>query len=102
MRIDFQSDGGFGAFPGLNLPVHVDTATLPTAEANAVYKMVSDANLFALPANMGSPTPGSADVKQYTLSVEDGALSNTVTFCDLVAHPGLRAIQEYMERKRER
>ena len=73
MRIEFQSDGGVGYFPGLDQPVTVDTDELPQAEAARFDTLVTAARFFERPPVVGAPAPGAADMRRYTIAIENGA-----------------------------
>ena len=92
MRIRFQSDGGVGYFPGLNEPVIVDTAHLPTEEAAGLESLVGAADFFVRPDAVGVPAPGAADLRRYTITIEDGGRSRTVEATDPIEDPALQAL----------
>ncbi len=94
MRIRFQSDGGLGYFPGLNEPVVIDTADLPTEEAARVEDLVGVADFFRRPETIGPPSPpGSADLRHYTISIDDeNGRSHTVAATEPVADAALQAL----------
>ena len=93
MRIRFQSDGGLGYFPGLAEPVTIDTADLAPEQAARFEGLVAAADFFARPATIGAPSPGAADLRHSTISVdEDEGRSHTVEVTDPVADPTLQAL----------
>jgi hypothetical protein len=102
MRITFQSDGGFGYFPGLNRPVTVDTSELPGDEAARIEGLVRAAGFFERPAVGRTPAPGAADHRTYTISVDDGARSHTVTATDPVEDAGLSALIGHLQAEQRR
>jgi hypothetical protein len=102
MRITFQSDGGFGYFPGLNRPVTVDTSELPGDDAARIEGLVRAAGFFERPAESRAAPAGAADHRTYTISVDDGARSHTVTVSDPVEDPGLDALIGHLQAEQRR
>ena len=93
MRIRFQSDGGVGYFPGLDGPVIVDTAHLPPEEGARLERLVGAADFFSRPEAADVPAPGAADLRHYTITVEDGSgRSRTLEAMDPVEDPALHAL----------
>ena len=92
MQITLQTDGGFGYFPGLNRPVTIDTADLPTEEAARIESKVRAAGFFERPAEARAPAPGAADLRSYTICVDDGTRSHTITVTDPVEDASLEAL----------
>ncbi len=79
MHIRLEMEGGIAHFPGLARPFTVDTATLPAEEAAQAVKMVT-----ALGGGEKGkpPAPGAADMRAYTLTIEDGSRRWTLRFSD--------------------
>jgi hypothetical protein len=92
MRIQIQRDGGFGYFPGLAMPVTVDTATLPPDEAELLERLVRQADIARLGASVAAPPVGAADIRSYTVTVDDGVLSESVTVTEPVADAALQSL----------
>ena len=92
MRIRFQSDGGVGYFPGLDQPLVVDTARLEPEAGARLEGLVGAADFFSRPEAAGVPAPGAADLRRYTLAIEDGGRSRTVEVTDPVEDAALRAL----------
>jgi hypothetical protein len=100
MRIQFETEGGFAPIPGLSKPVTIDTTQLPAPEAAHIEGLVHNTSFFGLPAKLGAPMRGAADLRTYTITVEEGGQSHTIQVMEppqdqnlaaLVAH--LRAVQ---------
>jgi hypothetical protein len=96
MWIKFQSDGGFGYFPGLSAPVMLDTSTLPPREAESIEALVERARFFELPAQVNAPAPGAADYRTYTITVEDGGRAHTIKATEPLQDPQLQALIGYL------
>jgi hypothetical protein len=93
VRIRFQSDGGLGHFPGLAGPVTIDTAQLPPEEAARIEGLVGGADFFTRPQPAGRPAPGAADLRRYTITIDDdNGRSRTLELTDPVADPALNAL----------
>lgn len=84
MRVRFKAEGGFAFFPGLNRPVEVDTNELPEGEAAKLERRIGEARFFDLPAEVGEPQSGAADLRRYEVTVEDSARSHTVRVAEPV------------------
>jgi Emfourin len=92
MIIHFESEGGFGYFPGLRRPLRIDTTQLAPDEAKDLEGLVERARFFDQPADAGAPPPGAADHRSYTISVEDGDRTHTVRTNDTVQNPDLQPL----------
>jgi len=92
MRITFQSEGGVAFFPGLNKPVVIDTADLPAEKRFKLERLLQSAGFFALPASVGHRPRGAADVREYTLRVEDGTRDATVHVTEPFDHSELEQL----------
>jgi hypothetical protein len=93
VRIRFQSDGGLGHFPGLAEPVAIDTAQLPPEEAARIEGLVGGADFFTRPEPTGKPAPGAADLRRYTITVDDDTgRSRTLELTDPVTDPALNSL----------
>ena len=96
MRVTLETSGGFAAIPGLHPTITIDSHDLATVEAARLWRLVTDADFFALPAHVESGAAGGADQRRYTLTVEDAAHQHTVTFTDPVENRALAAIRDYV------
>jgi len=96
MRIQFQSDGGFGFFPGLARPLDLDSARLPDDRAAELERLVQGAGFFSLPAKVGAAAPGSADVRTYTITIEANGRPHTVQAVEPVENPQLQRLVEFL------
>ena len=92
MRITFQSQGGIAFFPGLNRPVVIDTAQLSAEERSNLEGLVQSTSFFALPASVGKRRRGAADVREYTLRIEDETRDYTVHVTEPFDHPELEQL----------
>ena len=93
MRISFERTGGFA---GISRTTTVDTANLPTDEANQLPQLLEAANFYNLPANITAPPSTQPDRFQYTLSVEDKDRSHTVTVSEAALPGTLRPLIEWL------
>lgn len=100
MVINFESGGGFAHFPGLSRPVRIDTADLAPEQAEKLTGLVQRARFFEQPAEVGTPPPGAADLRSYTITVEDGARTHTVQTSDALSDPALRDLVEHLRTHR--
>jgi Emfourin len=96
MVITFESGGGFAHFPGLSRPVRIDTAELAAEQADQLEGLVERARFFDQPPEVGSPPPGAADLRSYTITVQDGDRTHTVKTSDALEDPALRELLEHL------
>ena len=89
MRITFQAHGGVAFFPGLNRSVNIDTSQLPAEERAKLERLIRSSDFFALPASVGKKPRGAADMREYTLRVEDEKRDHSVCVTEPVDDPGL-------------
>jgi hypothetical protein len=94
--INFESGGGFAHFPGLSRPVRIDTAELAPEQAVQLEGLVERARFFEQPPETGAPPPGAADLRSYTITVQDGDRTHTVRTSDALADPALRDLVEHL------
>lgn len=94
MIINFQSEGGFAHLPGLSRPLRIDTAELPPKQADELEGLVERARFFEQPPTVGGPPPGAADLRSYTITVDDGSRIHTVQTSDALSDPDLRDLVE--------
>jgi hypothetical protein len=94
--INFESEGGFAHFPGLSRPVRIDTAELAPEQAERLTGLVERARFFEQPHEVGAPPPGAADLRSYTITVQDGDRTHTVRTSDALADPALRDLVEHL------
>ncbi|HLO33956.1 MAG TPA: protealysin inhibitor emfourin [Anaerolineales bacterium] len=95
MRVDFQGSGGFA---NLKLTCHVDTDTLPQAQAEELLKLVQSSGVFDLQQSDVRPAPsgGPPDVFSYQLSVSAGDRQKTLTFNDVTAPGSLQPLLAWL------
>ena len=78
MRVQFQSEGGIAFVPNLQKPISIDVDALSASDANRLRQLVRATHFFDLPAHIGTPPRGAADMRTYTLTIEDGGQRHTV------------------------
>ncbi len=100
MRIQLKMEGGIASFPGLNKPITIDSDQLPEQESDELKRLVNVTRFFDLPPVMGSPSPGAADYRQYTITLQDEGKQHTVHVTDLIEDPNLQALLTYLKARR--
>ena len=100
MRIQFKLEGGIAYFPGLSKPITIDSDQLPAQEADELKRLVNATRFFDLPAVIGSPAPGAADYRQYTITIEDHGKQHTVRLTDPIEDSNLQALLNYLKTRR--
>jgi hypothetical protein len=80
-------EGGVAHFPGLARPFTVDTTTLSAEEGAHAAAMVTALGEKHEKGASRAPVPGAADLRQYTLTIEDGSRSRTLRLSDPLTEP---------------
>jgi hypothetical protein len=99
MIIQFKQEGGLASFPGLNHPVVIDTDKLPPAESSELREAVDRSLFFDRPDRVGEASPGAADYREYTITVEDGPRRHSVHLVEPIADPLLQALVGSVRKK---
>jgi hypothetical protein len=97
MRVQFQSDGGLAFLPGLQKPISIDVDALPASDANRLRQLVRAASFFDLPAHMGTPPRGAADMRAYTITIEDGGRRHTVRVAEPITDATLQEFVDVLQ-----
>ncbi len=97
MRVELQTDGGIAYFPGLNKPVVVDSGDLPKEQAAQLQQLLDSTRFFELPAASRSLPKGAADMRHYTITVEDGVRHRTVRLSDPIGDASLQALIDFVQ-----
>jgi len=91
VRVQFQTSGGIGYFPGLAASRTFDIDALDDATRQQLTRLLQETDFFNLPAHIASH-PGSADHQTYRITIEDGARRHTVNVSDPVPLGPLRQL----------
>ncbi|MFI1991736.1 protealysin inhibitor emfourin [Actinoplanes sp. NPDC020271] len=97
MRVSLTTHGGLAAPIVRRLPPRVlDTDRLPDTDARELRRLVAAAT-----ENPGGARPGSRarDVMTYTITVDDGPHSVTLTSADTSMSPAFGALLTWVERR---
>lgn len=100
MRVELQIEGGMAYFPGLNKPVVVDSGDLSKAQAAKLQQLIDSAHFFELPAASRSLPKGAADMRRYTIKVEDGRRRRTVRLNEPVENARLQELIDFLQDQR--
>jgi len=100
VRIQFKIEGGIAYFPGLSKPITIDSDHLPQQEFDELKRLVNATHFFDLPTTMSSLSPGAADYRQYTITLEDDGKQHTVHLTDPIEDPNLQALLTYLKTRR--
>jgi hypothetical protein len=99
MRIELRTEGGIAHFPGLSRPVVIDSAALSAEDDAELKRLIESARFFERPPAVGTPSPGAADYRQYTVTVEDGGRQHTVKLADPVEDTALQQLLHFLQAK---
>jgi hypothetical protein len=97
MRVQFQSAGGLAFFPGLHQPISLDVDALPASDADRLRQLVRAARFFDLPARLGTPPGGAADMREYTITIEDGGRRHTVRVAEPMTDATLQELVDALQ-----
>ena len=100
MRVELQTEGGIAYFPGLAKPVVVDSSDLSKAQSHQLQQLLDSTRFFELPAASRSVPKGAADMRRYTITVEDGRRRRTVRLVDPIEDTQLQALIEFLQERR--
>src|SRR5215211_2517941 len=100
MRVELQTDGGVAYFPGLSKPIVVDSSDLPKAQSAQLKHLIDSTRFFELPAASRSLPKGAADIRRYTITVEDGRRRRTVRLVDPIEDTHLQALIDFLQDQR--
>ncbi|MGH9355376.1 MAG: protealysin inhibitor emfourin, partial [Terriglobia bacterium] len=64
-----------------------------------LVRLIQAARFFDLPAIANVPSPGAADYRIYTITVEDKGRHHTVSFADPVNNRSLLALRNCLQAK---
>ena len=99
MYIELKTEGGVAYFPGLATPTVIDTAQLPESEARELEKLVEAAQFFDRTGGEPAPTPGAADYRTYSITIEKGERRHTLRTTDVTSDPDLKALVAFLRAK---
>jgi hypothetical protein len=97
MQVQLQIEGGLAFIPGLSKPITIDSKTLSTQETEKLRQLLDAVHFFELPAVVGTPRPGAADHRQYTITVDDGSRHHTVRMTDPIKDSHLQALLTHLK-----
>ena len=81
MKISYTADGGFAPIPALQAPFEVDTDDLDSETARGLEQCVNESNFFDAPATQSVPPKG-ADLRTYSITIDNGTRTQTVQLSD--------------------
>lgn len=100
MRVELQTEGGMAFFPGLSKPIVLNSSDLSKAQSAQLQQLLDSTHFFKLPAASRSLPKGAADMRRYTITVEDGRRRRTVRLVDPVEDTHLQALIEFLQQQR--
>ena len=65
-------------------------------------QLIVAARFFELPAKVGSPRPGAADYRTYTITVESGEQRHTVEAVEPIDDVGLSELVAFLREKKKK
>jgi hypothetical protein len=98
MRVEFTTEGGIAAFPGLSRPAVIDSADLPAGDAAQLEQLIDSARFFERPEMSRTLPKGAADYRQYTITIIDGRRHHSIRLTDPVEDEDLAALLAFLRR----
>ncbi|HSS96907.1 MAG TPA: protealysin inhibitor emfourin [Terriglobales bacterium] len=95
MRVRFERSGGVA---GITLAHDFDSADLSAEQTAELNRLVSEAQFFELPGKIRS-AKATADLFQFTITVENGAEKHSIEFDQGAAPEKLRALAQWLTRE---
>jgi hypothetical protein len=102
VRLRLEQSGGFAAVPGLSRPVDVDTAELSPDESATLEGLVHRSGILTGALRSVSGPARGADLRDYTLTVEDGGTATTVHLRDPLTDDAVAALVAHLQSLRHR
>jgi hypothetical protein len=102
MRLRLEQSGGFAAIPGLSTPVELDTAGLSRDESATIEGLVHRSGILEGAVRSVSGPAAGADLRDYTLTVEDGGAATTVHLRDPITDNAVAALVDHLQSHRHR
>jgi hypothetical protein len=102
MRLRLEQSGGFAAIPGLSTPVELDTTGLSRDESATLEGLVHRTGILEGAVRSVSGPAAGADLREYTLTVEDGGAATTVHLRDPITDNAVAALVEHLQSHRHR
>src|SRR5512138_2270702 len=96
MRVEFKMEGGLAVFPGLSAPRVLESSMMAPEDAATLARLLEESAFFRLPPTVGTPQPGAADIRRYTISASDGEHRNQVSVTDPIADPRLAELVAFL------
>ena len=100
MRVELQTEGGVAFFPGLSKPIVLNSSDLSKVQSTQLQQLLDSTRFFELPAASRSVPKGAADLRRYTITVEDGRRRRTVRLVDPIEDPDLQALIAFLQGQR--
>jgi len=100
MRVELQTEGGIAFFPGLNKPVVLNSSDLSKEQSTQLQQLLDSTRFFELPAAARSLPKGAADMRRYTITVQDGRRRRTVRLTDPIEDTNLQSLIDFLQAQR--
>lgn len=98
MKISFNTEGGFGYFPGLNKSFEINSESLPKEEAEKLENLISEITASSSSIKTTELTTG-ADLKKYKIIVENNNLYFTINASDKDINLKVKSLISYLRKK---
>jgi hypothetical protein len=96
MKIAFKTDGGFAYLPALSRPVVIDTTQIDTQLGSTLESLVHESGFFERGEETSAVSRGAADLKTYTITVEEGLRTHTIRVTDPITDMNLHRLVSHL------
>jgi hypothetical protein len=100
MRVELQTEGGVAFFPGLAKPIVLNSSDLSKEQVAQLQQLIASTRFFELPAAKRALPKSAADMRRYTITVEDGRRRRTVRLTDPIENMHLQALIDFLQEQR--
>ncbi|WP_394753844.1 protealysin inhibitor emfourin [Crenothrix sp.] len=98
MRVEFMAEGGIAYFPNLSKPIVIDSRDLSQNDAIQLKEWVDETHFFTMSPQSGKFTPGAADFRSYTITIEDDkGKKHSVKLTDPVVDPNMQQFLHFLK-----
>jgi hypothetical protein len=97
MRVHFKSDGGLAYMPALSRTSTIEADRLSSDESKELSRLVEAAGFFDEAVQDFPPPAKAADYRRYTITIEDGQRSKTVTLADPIKDSNWQALVAFLQ-----
>jgi len=96
MKISFESSGGIA---GIRSSITLETSSMSDDEGKQISDLVKNSNFFDLPSESIPPKLGSADYKNYEITVKTDVKEHIIRTNDVLMPSQLKPLIDFLYQK---